>query len=110
MTNVVTIIPGDTVVQDPADVKTYTMSWDDNLAVGVTIIDSSWTILPIRPSQTDAALAKTSEALVVGLRKTQLQLSEGTPGQLYEVANQVTTSETPPQTKERSFRVLMEDE
>lgn len=41
-------------------------------------------------------------------RVTQLRLTGGTLGHLYEVANKVVTNETPAQTKERSFRVLIE--
>ena len=108
--SVVTIANGDQVSKDPADIKTYVFDWDtSNLAAAVTISTSTWTITAIAPSQTDAILTKDSESILAGTRKTQVRLSAGTLGQLYEIANKIVTNETPAQTKERSFRVLVEN-
>lgn len=106
----VTIREGQMVTKDPADVKVYVMDWDtENLAVGVTITSSTWTLTAIRPSKTDAVLTKDSESILTGTRKTQVRLLAGTLGQTYEIANKIRTSETPYQEKERSFRVLIEN-
>jgi hypothetical protein len=107
----VTIQPGDQVTKDPADIKTYLFDWDtNNLGVGVIISTSSWTITPISPSTTDAVLTKDQETILAGTRKTQVRLSAGTLNQVYEIANKVVTNESPAQTKERSFRVLVQQQ
>jgi hypothetical protein len=101
---------GDLVPKDPADIKVYVFDWDtSNLAATVTISTSTWTITPISPSITDAVLTKDQESILAGSRKTQVRLTAGTLGQIYEIANKVVTTETPAQTKERSFRVLVEN-
>lgn len=99
---------GGYVQQDPADLKLYLFDWDANsLALGVIITSSSFSIKAIRPSVTDAALVKDNESVLPSQRQTQLRLSGGTLGQTYEVANKIITNETPSQTKERSFRVVI---
>ena len=109
--SLITIENGDQITKDPSDVKVYLVDWDtDNLAVGATITTSSWTITAIGPSQTDTALTKDSESIVTGSRKTQVRLSAGTLGQTYEIANKIVTNEAPTQTKERSFRVRVEQQ
>jgi hypothetical protein len=106
----VTILPGDQVTKDPADSKVFVFDWDtNNLAATVTISTSVWTISAISPSQTDAVLTKDNESILTGTRKTQVRLLAGTLGQTYEIANRISTSETPSQTKERSFRVRVEN-
>lgn len=107
----VTITNGDQVLKDPADIKVYLVDWDtNNLAATVTISTSTWTITAIGPSTTDTALTKDSESVLAGNRKTQVRLTAGTLGQTYEIANKIVTSETPAQTKERSFRVRVENQ
>jgi len=107
----VIILNGDQVSKDPADSKVYVFDWDtNNLAAAVTISTSTWTITPIYPSTTDAVLTKDQESVLAGSRKTQVRLSAGTLGQTYEIANKVVTSESPAQTKERSFRILVEQQ
>lgn len=106
----VTIKAGEMVLKDPADIKVYQVDWDaSNLAASVTIVTSTWTITPIRPSASDAALTKDNESILAGSRKTQVRLSAGTVGQTYDIANKIVTNESPAQTKERSFRVLVEN-
>jgi hypothetical protein len=107
----VTIAPGALVIKDPADIKVYVVDWDtNNLAVGVTITTSTWTITAITPSTSDAVLTKDQESILAGDRKTQVRLSAGTVWQTYEIANRIVTNEAPAQTKERSFRVLIQNQ
>jgi hypothetical protein len=104
-----TIFPGSLVVKDPSDVKTYVFDWDtNNLALGATITSSTFTITAVRPLG-DTALTADQASVLTGNRKTQVRLSAGTVAALYEVANRVVTSESPPQTKERSFRILIQN-
>jgi hypothetical protein len=107
----VTISPGALVTKDPSDIKVYVFDWDtNNLAVGVTISGVPvWTITAVKPSTTDTNLTKDNESVLAGSRKTQVRLLGGTVGQTYEIANKIVTNETPAQTKERSFRVLIQD-
>lgn len=67
----------------------------------------------IAPSTSDTALTATTSGSGLGIvgssRQYAVKLSGGTLGQLYEVTSQITTSETPAQTKERSIRVLIEN-
>jgi hypothetical protein len=106
----VTISPGALVTKDPSDIKVYIFDWDaENLAAAVSITTSSFSITAIRPAA-DTALTKDNESILSGSRKTQLRLTAGTLGALYEITNRIVTNETPAQTKERSFRVLVEQQ
>lgn len=120
----VTILTGGQVTKDPADVKVYVFDFDtNNLADGVMINTSTWTITALSPSKVDTALTKDSEATLTAAqatlvlkktvaldnRATLVRLLGGTLGQTYEVANKIVTNESPAQTKERSFRVRVEN-
>jgi hypothetical protein len=48
--------------------------------------------------------------ITVDNRVTRLRLIGGTLGQTYTIANKAITNETPAQTKERSFRVIIEEQ
>lgn len=103
----VIIRPGQRVGKDPSDERVYTFDWDtDNLATAATITQSTWSITVVSGSDSPV-LTKDNEAVLTGSRKTQLRLKGGGLGAEYEIANKIVTSETPTQTKERSFRVLI---
>jgi hypothetical protein len=106
-----TIEDGGLVVKDPSDKTLFTFNWDAHLATGVQIATSTFAIRAIRPSG-DTALTKDSES-AAGIaplaRTTQLRVIAGTVGGLYEIANTIVTNETPAQTKERSFRILVQN-
>src|SRR5678815_1479933 len=104
----VTIAPGAVITKDPSDVQTVIFDWDaTNLAAAVTISTSTFTIRALRPAS-DTALTKDNASILSGSRKTQIRLSAGTLGALYELTNTITTNESPTQTKERSVRVSVE--
>ena len=120
----IVIKSGALVIQDPSDSKVYVFDWDgDNLKPGVTIASNLFTIKAIGPSTSDTALVKDAEAMLTAAeastalertvtldnRATRLRLTVGTLGQTYEIANKIVSSETPSQTKERSFRVLIQN-
>jgi hypothetical protein len=122
--SIITVRQGALVVKAPAEIKTYVVDWDgENLGAAVTISTSVWTISALSPSTVDTALTKDSEArltaaeataavlrtVVADNRVTRLRLTAGTLGQTYEVANKITTSETPNQIKERSFKILVQN-
>lgn len=103
-----TVQDGALVTKDPADVSVYVFDWDaEHLASTVTIASSTFTITAIRPS-TDTALTKDNPSVLSGNRKTQIRISAGTLGALYRVDNAIVTSESPTQTKERSFFLRVE--
>lgn len=114
---------GGQVVKDSADIKTYCVDWRDMFRASVQITTSTWTITPIAPSTTDAVLTKDNEAILsaadatTALEQTiteenlvtRVRLSAGTNGQKYQIANKVVSNESPTQTIERSFFVIVED-
>jgi hypothetical protein len=101
-----TIHSGGLVVKDPSSAKVYQMDWDaENLASGVTLSTSTWAILG-----RDAALTADQTSTVGSGRKAQVRLSGGTVGVKYTVTNTISTSESPSQTKEKSFQVLIQQE
>lgn len=104
-----TIQAGELVVQDPSDVRVYRFDWTDNLGTGVEITGSAtWTLSAIAPS--DATLiTKDQESIVTGNTKAQVRIQGGTADSRYRVACKVTTNETPSQTKEQSFDILVQN-
>lgn len=109
MAGPLTIADGGLVTKDPADISVYTVDWNAlHLAAAVTISTNTFTITAISPTG-DTALTKDQESILAGLRTTQLRLTAGTLGAKYRIDNKIVTSETPPQTKERSFFVLIEN-
>ena len=104
----ITVYDGGLIVKDPSDVKVYTFDWDtENLAVGVTISSSAWAITALSPSS-DTALTKDQASVLSGNRQTQIRLTGGTLGGLYQLDNTITTNESPAQTKQRSVRISIE--
>jgi len=107
----VTIQSGGLVTFDPDDIRVVTFDWDQlGLAANVTISTSTWTITAIRQSGA-SALTSDNPQILSGSRKTSVRLNAttATVGDEYEVANKIVTNESPSQTKEQSFRVLIED-
>lgn len=97
------IIPsGGLTEKDPNSVEFFVMDWDEELEDGVEISDSDWEI-----SGVDAVLTKDNESIVAGNRSTRLRLSAGTLGKKYVVTNRIVTNESPSQTKDASFTVLV---
>lgn len=108
-----TVDAGATITKDPSDIRVYTFDWsEDNLPVGVTIASQTVTVTALAPSTTDTALVASTTGSGLGItgssRKVTLQLSGGTLGQLYQVTSEIVTSETPAQTKQQSFLLLVE--
>ena len=94
------IYSGGLATKDPNSEEVVKFNWDDDLAVGVEIATSAFTI-----SGPDAALTKDNETLVTGNRQTTLRLIGGTAGKKYKVTNRIETDEVPAQTKDASFTV-----
>jgi hypothetical protein len=92
-------------VKDPQEALVYAIDWGARwLAPEVTINSSTWTI-----TGPDAALIKDAEVLSEDERSTRVRLSAGTNGAKYVVTNRIVTNESPSQTGERSFMLLVQE-
>ena len=97
---------GGLIVKDPESIEVFVVDWGlEHLADSVTITTSSWVI-----EGRDSALTKDQESILSGSRRTQLRLTAGTEGYRYTVTNRIVTNETPAQTKDASFYVLIQHE
>lgn len=108
----VTVDPGETIVLDPSDVRVVQFDWDtENLATSAIISISTFTITAVRQADILASLTKDNPSIFAGNRKTQVRLiaSTASVGDEYELANKVTTNESPTQDKEQSVRILIQN-
>lgn len=107
-----TIRAGGLLVLDPSDIRVINFDWDtEALAVGVQIAGNLFTITAVKQAGA-GALTKDSETTLAGNRIVQLRLNAtaATKGDKYFVASKITTNETPAQTVERQFTVLIQDQ
>jgi hypothetical protein len=98
------LTPGGLKVKDPAAVKNAAFNWGTYLAAGVLLSSPTVTV-----SGPDAALITANVALATGNRQVNYTISAGTVGAKYTVTCHISTNETPPQTDERSFQVLVQN-
>lgn len=108
-----TVRPDSVIEKDTNENRVIVFDWDaESLATSVTITTSTWTITAIRPvGETPVALLNDNSSIIAAAnRKTQTRLTAGTLGSLYHVTNQIVTSESPAQTKERSIYVQVVDQ
>lgn len=107
--NPYTIHDGGLLTQDPADEVVYQFDWDaEGLPEGVTIAESAITVTALRPSSA-TVMDDADDDIGDDERTTQVTLSGGTLGAIYRIDNRIVTDETPAQTKERSFRIKIEN-
>lgn len=93
---------GSQISKDPQAKRVIEFSWDEELATGVTITASTFTI-----TGPDTVLTKDNEAISTGDRKAKLRLLAGTVGATYRITNHITTSETPAQEDDASIDVFI---
>lgn len=99
-----------TFQKDPDSVEPQGFDWTDYLALlgtGVTIADSEWFVSTI--TDDDSPLALDDDSILSGSLRTQVFLSDGTPGAKYTVTNRITTNSTPPVIDDRSFYVKVKE-
>jgi hypothetical protein len=109
----VVLRPGALIEKDANEARVVQFDWDTdgNLATGVTISTSTFTITVVRPgTETPAGLTKDNPSILSGSRKTQVRLTAGTLGSRYQLTNQIVTNESPAQTKEQSVFVDVVDQ
>ena len=98
------IYSGTKLYKDPNAVEVFTVNWNDDLAAGVLIQTSTFTI-----TGPDGVLTKDNEAIGADTRSTRLRLLGGTLRKTYTVLNRIVTNETPSQTKDASFLVAIQE-
>lgn len=102
----VEIDSGGLLKKDPDAVRVYQMDYDQrSLDADATISTSTWSA-----SGPDSSLTLDQASVVTGNRKTQIRLSGGTLNKVYTVTNRIVTNETPAQTIDASFDVLIQQE
>jgi hypothetical protein len=106
-----TVEDGALITMDPNDSTVLNWDWGaQHLANGVTITNSIFTLTALNPAGA-TGVTKDNPSVLAGNRITQIRVIAGgdtSLGQLFELANKITTSETPPQIKERSIRLVVE--
>jgi hypothetical protein len=108
---VITIRDGALTTKDPSDIRVYNFDWGTTaLAVDVSIVTSTFTLEGISGELEDDPLTKDSESIVAGDRDTQLRLAGGAAGSRWRIHNQIVTNESPSQTIERSFFLLVQQQ
>lgn len=106
-----TVNDGALITIDPDDSTVLNWDWGaKHLAVGVSIVSSNFTLTAVRQSGSPT-ITLDSQAILAGSRITQVRVIAGgdtSLGDLFELANTITSDESPAQIKERSIRVLVE--
>lgn len=101
---------GQTVRQDPEDKRVYWLDWDeDNLGEEVELTGAGTITIEPDGDATSPVLAHDSLALRDDHRSVNVRIYGGSLGARYRVSHKITTNESPAQTKEKSFFVVVED-
>lgn len=103
-----TIRAGQTSIQDPNDARVYALNWDDTLAADVELVDAG-TITITADVEDSPTLEADELELLDGNRGARARLSGGVLGRMYRVAHRIVTNESPAQTFEQSFKVLIQN-
>jgi len=107
-----TVKDGALITVDPSDSTVLDWDWGTrHLAVGVTISTSTFRLVAIRQAASPSPVTLDNASILTGSRSTQVRIvgaSDAALGDLFELSNRITTSETPAQIKERSIRLLVE--
>lgn len=105
----ITVRSGATVTQDPNDSLVYRLNWDEeNLGEGV-VLTGAGTITITADDEASPSLEADQLALLEGNRSARVRLTGGELGQTYRVSHRIVTNESPAQTKEKSFFVLIQN-
>jgi hypothetical protein len=107
----VTIHPGALVIFDPSDKRTILFDFDLSLAATTQLAAApTVTITPVRQGGV-GVLTMDSLVLLAGNRTGQARFlaTTATAGDKYQVSVKGVTTETPPQDKEKSFFILIQN-
>lgn len=102
---------GGLLVKDPDATEVYTFDWDDeHLEAAVTITGTPNITVTLLSGVSTGLMTSGDVSLLTGNRKVQFSLTGGTLGQKYQVTNRIVTNESPAQTKDASFKVLVQEQ
>src|SRR5579872_3670948 len=102
----ITIESGQGTRKDPNSIEVFEMDWDSQrLNPTVQIASSSWIVTA--PANDSTPITTDQPSILAGNRKTQVRLSAGTLWKKYTVTNRIVTNETPAQTLDASFTVVI---
>lgn len=99
---------GGLVVQDPGDAAVYNVDWSEHFDASVNLTDSQFSLTVLSGTAGLATDSSAKTGLITQIRVVN-PLGPVLKGSLFQVTNQVTTDETPAQTKQRSWQILIED-
>ena len=110
-----TIDDGGSLLKDPSDENVLRWDWSDELATGVTITTSTWTISTLKSGDSGGTILSYDSDSIVSAspynsQHTQVRLLDGAEGAIYRLTNTIVTNESPAQTFERSVKVYMEQQ
>lgn len=91
--------------KDPQAVLLYTFDWSNWLASGESITSSTWEVETIAGDTNN--LDDTASRIVPGNKKTEVELSLGTAGNIYKVYNKIVTDEG--ETERKFFRIVCKE-
>jgi hypothetical protein len=102
-----TIPAGSTIAKDPHAINVYWFNWTAYLA---NLVSASAIATPtFLISGPDSALTQDQVTSVDSARQAQVRLSGGTPRAEYTLTSRIVTTGSPPETEDRSVKVLIEN-
>ena len=92
--------------KDPGSDRDYTCDWTADLAVGETLVTSSWSVVPADFGAVPLVVG--SSTIDTGNKVARVYLTGGVGGCFYEIANTVTTSVSPTEDVQRFILFVQE--
>lgn len=106
----VTVQAGELVPFDPSDIRVMDFSWVSNLGSAQISGSATWTITAVSPSDATVPV-KDNESIVTGnqIARVRINVTGATANARYNIACKISTNESPSQTKEQSFDILVQN-
>lgn len=105
-----TIRDGGLAAKDPSDIRVFQFDWGaEALEAGASVIISTFQAIGIRGDLTTTPLSLDAPSVLPGERQTQVRIDAGARGSIWRINNKIVTDESPSQTIERSFFLLIEE-
>jgi hypothetical protein len=105
-----TVQAGELVPFDPSDIRVIDFNWADNLGSAAISGSATWTITAVEPASATVP-TKDNESILSGnqIAQVRINVTGATANARYNIACKITTNETPSQTKEQSFDILVQN-
>jgi len=105
-----TIRDGDMALKDPSDIRVFQFDWGaEALQVGASIITSTFQAIGVRGNLATTPLSLDAPSVLPGERQTQIRIDAGARNSMWRINNKIVTDESPSQTIERSFFLLIQE-